>query len=399
MPCNCRHLRKLKEARVSIDETASVYLDYNAACPPDSAVLAQYQNSAIKIWAHPDAPHLAGQRALDHKEELENRWKEISGMHEGSIYFCRGSSEALSLLLGNLKDTPPAILTSSCEHNTVLEQSQNWCRERNVPLIRIDVGRNGKIKTEILQEKLEEYPGSLFIYSPVNHETGAIQNCRQLWTLCVERSGRIFMDAPQAMARLEGGYWLPYTHGYSISGQKIYGLKGTGVCVLKKELALCTAAVDNWGTPDIPAASSLTKAVELYSKELPELRNYWKVLCREGIGILSSGDFKIEVLSPEDHAPGILCISLPDLLKYPTTMEDLFYHLNRDGIFLSRFSACTGTVNGSSRILDKMGFTGILSRSSLRISLGKKSKRDDFFRLKSSISSFFSLHKALTEEQ
>jgi cysteine desulfurase len=390
--CNCRHLQKLKEARVSIDEPSAVYMDYNAACPPDSAVLAHYQNTAMKIWAHPDSPHLAGQKALDHMEDLEKKWKNISSMEEGTVKFCRGSSDAISLFYQNIRRTPNAVITGCCEHNTVLEQSESYCRTQKIPFIQIPVDTKGRLNPDKLRFSLKQNPESLFIYSAVNHETGAIQDCALLWEICTENNARVFMDAPQAMARLQSDLWMPYTHGYSMSGQKIYGIKGTGVCVLKPELELCDDQTGNAGTPDIAGASSLTRAMELYKKDLPELLNYWRILCREGIQILSAGDFELTVLSPEENAEGILCISVPNLLKCSKNMEDLFYHLNREGIFLSRFSACTGSVIGNSHILDQMGFSNELSSSSLRISLGRKSKRDDFFRLRKALNAFFILN-------
>lgn len=392
MSCNCRHLQKLKEARVSIDEPSAVYMDYNAACPADSVVLAHYQNTSIKIWAHPDSPHLAGQKARDHLELLEDRWKKISSMEEGTVKFCRGSSDAISLLYQNIRKTPSAVVTGCCEHNTVLEQSEYYCRTHKIPFIQIPIDQKGQLDPDKLHLSLKQNPESLFIYSAVNHETGAIQDCSLLWDICTENKARVFMDAAQAMARLQSDLWMPYTHGYSMSGQKIYGIKGTGVCVLNAELALCENQSNYAGTPDIAGASSLTKAMELYRKDLPELQNYWKILCKEGIQILSSGNYELRILSPEENAEGVLCISIPDLLKCSKTMEDLFYHLNKEGIFLSRFSACTGSVIGNSRILDQMGFNHALSSNSLRISLGRKSKRDDFFRLKKALTAFFVLN-------
>lgn len=249
---------------------------------------------------------------------------------------------------------------------------------------------------------MEEHSNALFIYSPVNHETGAVQDCPGLWDICAPAGARIFLDAPQAMARLEWEKWMPWCHGFSFSGQKIYGLKGTGLLYLKSpsppdpgssegglSLELDPEQPVPGGTPDIPSASSVIRAAEIYAHSLSEQLQYWRVLTEEGVQILSSGDFSLEILSPSDRVPGVLCISLPDLLKYNKTMEDLFYHLNKEGIFLSRFSACTGSVIGASRILKEMGFTGELSRCSLRISLGRDSKRDDFFRLKKALTAFF----------
>lgn len=145
MPCNCSHLKKLKDARVSIDEPSAVYLDYNAACPPDKNVLAHYQNTALSVWGHPDSPHLAGQKSLDHLESLEKQWIKLIRGDRGSLHFCRGAADALSLLLKNMKKPPGALLTGSCEHNSVYTEAQLYCEDKKIPLIILKVDSRGKI--------------------------------------------------------------------------------------------------------------------------------------------------------------------------------------------------------------------------------------------------------------
>ncbi len=397
MSCNCRHLEKLKSARVDMDENSSVYMDYNAACPPDRRVLAEYQNRALGIWANSSSPHLAGQKAQDLLDSAAGFWRKQSiqsGKEE--VRFCRGAVEALDILLRDMADPPDRIFTTTCAHQGILDLLKDYSSRRNIPLTLLPIGRDGKILSASLSESLAETGSGdsgaspLLVYSPVNHETGALQDCRKIWEICETRNCRVFLDAPQAAARLPEKEWMPYCSGFSLSGQKIYGLKGSGILVLDRTLSLSEEGPDRFGTPDPAAAAALALAAELYFREREEILSPLEVLTAEGLEILKGGSFECECLSPEDAAPGVLCIALPELIKGGRTMEDLFIHLNRDGIFLSRFSACSGTVNGASRILEHMGFPGDLCTTSLRISLGKKSRRDDFFRLKRSIESFFS---------
>ncbi len=390
MSCNCRHLEKLKSARVELDEASAVYMDYNAACPPDHRVLAEFQNRALGIWGNSSSPHLSGQKAQDLLDSCIRRWQELSGKE--SIIFCRGATEAMDILLKGMAEPPGLLAAPVSAHPGIRNLMEEYSRLRKVPLKLLKIDKEGKIDLPALSEALDT-PGALLCYSPVNHETGALQDCRRIDEICRERGTRIFLDAPQAAARLPETEWAGLCDGFSLSGQKIYGLKGSGVLAVNPPLALKSSPPAYAGTADTAGAAALTLAAELYRKEKDELLSRLTVLQREGADILEKGNFAYRILTPPNSAPGVLCICLPDmseLRKKGITMEELFYNLNRDGIFLSRFSACSGTVNGSSSILDAMGYPEEYTSSSLRISLGRKSRRDDFFRLRKSLDRFFS---------
>jgi cysteine desulfurase len=69
-------------------------------------------------------------------------------------------------------------------------------------------------------------------------------------------------------------------------------------------------------------------------------------------------------------------------LSFPQApgMEAFLLHLHRAGICVSRFSACADSVAGPSAILAAMGRPPDRSRSSLRIALGRFSRREDVLR-------------------
>jgi len=390
MACSCRHLQRLKKARIHHDERSSVYMDYNATTPPDRRVLGVFQNTAASSWAHPSSPHLAGAGAEERLDRCLTELKELTGGHYGEADFCGSGTEALFAgMAGAAAEGGRRIITSRGEHSALL----NIARQiggRDHPPVLLPVDGHGKIRNEALTEALEDNPRALVVYSPVNHETGAVQDCRGIAGAAAETGALVFLDAVQAAARLNPADWMPWGDMACISGHKIYGLKGTAVLLRKEGLSLTPFRPGGSealfpGTPDTAGAAALTEALKIHLNRLEEDRQVLASLTADGLRILRSGSFETVLHTPEDGVPGVLCLSLPGVKD----MEELFYHLNREGICLSRFSACMGSVNGSSRILDAMGISPVQSESSLRISLGRESRREHFFRLKQALEEFF----------
>jgi cysteine desulfurase len=75
-------------------------------------------------------------------------------------------------------------------------------------------------------------------------------------------------------------------------------------------------------------------------------------------------------------------------LPFIKDMERFMLYLSEKNICLSRFSACNSKLSGSSKILLAMGRSRMRSQTSLRISFGRWSKLDDFYRLIRAIKSY-----------
>ncbi len=381
MSCRCAHLKRLKQSGAGYEEKSTAYMDYNAAAPPNRKILALYQNTALNCWAHPSSPHLAGQSAQDVLIRAEERCRRLTGGGFTRAFFTTGSTSALKRVM---EGTDRKVISSCCDHAAVLKQAEN-------PVL-IDVDSHGRMNPARLEKALQEHPDSLVLYSPVNHETGALQDCRRIWEMAAQSGAAVFIDAAQAAVRLPEEKWLPYCHGFCLSAHKLYGLKGQGLMMTREDFPL--KPLPHRETPDAPGALALAETLALYQKDKNRLLKEQSLLIREGWEILKGGRFEIFRLSPEDGASGVLCIALPGLIqtekdtKNEKTMEDLFYHLNLKGLILSRFSACSGSVNGPSPILEAMGFPPELCESSLRISLGRDSTREHFFRLRKSLDEF-----------
>jgi cysteine sulfinate desulfinase/cysteine desulfurase-like protein len=98
-----------------------------------------------------------------------------------------------------------------------------------------------------------------------------------------------------------------------------------------------------------------------------------KALTGDFLHLMDKAGLECRVFTPPNSVPGVLCFRVGGI----TDMEDFFSYLYARDICISRFSACTARVNGVSRILHNMGFAHQEVRASLRMSLGRYSRRKD----------------------
>ena len=89
--------------------------------------------------------------------------------------------------------------------------------------------------------------------------------------------------------------------------------------------------------------------------------------------------------SPEKRAPGILCLSLPEVKEMEPFMEFIYFK----GICISRFSACTDSEKTASEILTAMGCPPYRAEKSIRVSTGIQSTREDYYALADAIKEYF----------
>ncbi|HOV65258.1 MAG TPA: aminotransferase class V-fold PLP-dependent enzyme, partial [Spirochaetia bacterium] len=140
------------------------------------------------------------------------------------------------------------------------------------------------------------------------------------------------------------------------------------------------------GTENLPGIIALAAALELLASRQLEDEQVLSSLDTDGRRILDTGGFPYIWESPREKASGVFCISLP----WVADMEELLFYLNTKHVFVSRFSACTGRVDGPSRVLCAMGRPFDRATRSLRVSLGRESTRKDLFTFGSVLKEYWS---------
>lgn len=372
MGCKCKLRSKLLKRAIKTNLQTDIYLDYNATTPVHNEVLAQYENFTRRYWANPSSQHALGIEVYSLLQKELLKIQQTLKIKSGNLYFTPSAtytSDKLITIYGRDR-----IYTSSTEHNSLKMSG----------IKTLPVNAQGEMNPADIKKIKQQTSAPVLIYSPVNHETGAIQPIKEIWHECRKYNIPVILDAVQAAARLAPDRWSNYCDGFYLSGHKIYSTKGAGLLWLNKENTNLLNNEDDLlnsmlipGTPDTAACIALSKALEIHCKEFRETDNYLRVLNNEAKTIFESGEYPYYLESPENAVPGVLCISLP----WIRDIENFLLYLNSQKIYLSRFSACTWDYKQPSAILLVMGRPKSRALTSLRISFGRYSKRADFFAL------------------
>lgn len=409
MACNCGYRKRIRDAKISFDPKRSVYLDYNATTPVDPAVLGEFDKVCRRLWGNPSSLHSAG---IEIEENLERYTKTILnylGLDSGRLYFCGSGTEAIHAGISGIARifsdrNSRHIISKNTEHSAVKKPlrmlrilSAGGQLPAGNPVSILSVDSNGRLNPGRFEDRCKRTGPSLLVYSPVNHETGALQPVKELFTAAEQHGCLVFLDAVQACPRLAPEEWAPYCHGFAVSGHKIYAPKGTAALYIKKEIKLTPFRFGGSqqsgifpGTENTPGIAALSRAFELLSADFAGEQARLRQLTKEGLDILRSAGIEFIVESSGWNAggsrsadqadtgvPGVLCLSFP----WIGNMEEAMFELDRRQICVSRFSACTSRIAGPSPVLLAMGRPKRRCETSLRISIGRFSKRDDFFRL------------------
>jgi cysteine desulfurase len=243
---------------------------------------------------------------------------------------------------------------------------------------------------EALEDALDPQIKTLVLYSPLNHESGAVQEAQAVFALAKKKNALVCVDAVQALFRLPRKLWLPWADICVVSGHKIGAPMGVGLLCVREESGFDPVLHDETlefslfdGTCNGPGIAAFDEALRDFVQHEADIFRHLSVLTAEGIDILANAPFPVHIETPKNSRRGILCISLPNI----ENIEDLLIFLSGRDVYVSRFSACSGDLSRPSAVLTAMGRPRERTQKSLRISLGENSQRSDFFVLR----------KALTE--
>ena len=393
MACRCELRRKVKEAAVAWIPERTVYMDYNATTPVDPRVIGAFERACRRSWGNPSSLHSAGTAGWNELEQLYTAAEDFFKTSSDGFHMCSSGTEAITAAIYGLAARNPSItfISSAVEHQAVKHplfhlghHSPAAPKGFKGRVHIMPVNSNGSIDPVALGKLLCESSESAVVISPVNHETGALQPIKEIATVARAHGALLVLDAVQAAARLEPAKWAPYSDIFCVSGHKLYAPKGTALMWRRPGLRLRPLRFGGSqeggffpGTENIPGAAALAEALKLMKKEQNDELRMLQALCRDGLLILEKAGISFNVESPQQHAPGILCLSLQDA----SDMEELLFGLNSRNICISRFSACSERLNGPSSILQAMGRPARRSGNSIRIAIGRQSRRDDFFKL------------------
>ena len=352
-----------------------IYLDSAASTPVKSEVLAKFNDVAKTLYGNPSSLHLAGVEARNEIWDAQEIIADKLNCDVDEIFFTSGATMSNNLLIqGVMRNRPETMfVTTMVEHNDIMEL-YDW-----LPYTKhmIGVDKDGLLDYDDLWNQLvyckENHKPCLVSIQMANSETGIIQPIDFLSRIIHKYGAYLHVDATQ---------YIPYypidmekmgIDALSMSGQKIGGLKGTGVLVVRKTLQGQVSPIIFGeqglvgGTLPTPLIASLGEAFKeinynvssLYDKRdklLSSLQDMGGVLVGRKIGRLPNNIYI--------RFPGINGLVLLNLL-------------NEYGIYIGTGSACSSESDRPSHVALAYGLSEEEAFECVRFTLSDSITKDD----------------------
>ncbi|MET0431238.1 MAG: aminotransferase class V-fold PLP-dependent enzyme [Hyphomicrobium sp.] len=358
-------------ARATVRRT---YLDYNATAPLRPEAKAAMVE-ALDIVGNPSSVHAEGRRARAVIEAARENVARLVGAKPSEVVFTSGASEANSWAMSQPWAT---ILTSGIEHDSILAPA----RAANGEIVMLPVGPDGRVQVEsvsgLLSSRSFAAP-SMIAVQLANNETGVIQPVAEINELARVHGVRVHTDAVQAAGRTAIDFAALDVDTLAISAHKFGGPKGVGALVIRDHFDLVPLIRGGGqerrrraGTENIAAIAGFGAAAEAALQDLAAV---------QAIGALRDQlESDLKQLSPNaviigETAPRLAnttAVALPGKLA-----ETLVIRLDLAGIAVSAGSACSSGKVGASHVLEAMGFGQDIAASTIRVSLGPTTTKDD----------------------
>ena len=359
------------------------YLDYAATTPVDPRVLKAMLLYFTEKFGNSVSLHSFGQEA---KKALEkNRLimaKALNAKDKNEIIFTSSATESNNLAIKGIafanQNKGKHIIISSIEHNCVLNSAE-WLEKQGFKVTKIKVDKYGLINPKEI-EKAVRKDTILVSIIHANNEIGTIEPIEEIGKICEKKKVYFHTDAVQSFAKIPIDVQKMKIDLLTASSHKLYGPKGAALLYIKKGTKiepLIHGGGHEFGlrasTVNVPAIVGFGKAVEICEKEMKKESKRLSKLRDKLINIVLK---KI----PDSHLNGHPKKRLPNNTNFGFDYiegESIIMDLNSYGIACSTGSACSSEKLEASHVLLACGLRPEQVHGSLRLTIGRWTKKED----------------------
>ena len=212
-----------------------IYLDHHAATPIPETVRRAMEDAASAAWANPSSTHAAGRASRRLLENARTVIAESIGAKPADVVLTAGGTEACNLGIRGLAAGCSRVVTSAIEHPAVAQTALRLEREgRDLVTLAVPQGQPPSVEALASQVDAE----TLVAMQWVNHETGTVFPVEAYARVCRGRGARFFVDATQALGKIQIDAGSLGAHAIALAGQKVGGPAGGGACWVAREIEL-----------------------------------------------------------------------------------------------------------------------------------------------------------------
>ena len=212
-----------------------IYLDNNAT----TKVLPEVRDAMIKYltdeYGNPSSKYY--QLAINAKKGIDEARRNVARLFScdaDEVIFTSGSTESNNMIFKGLADltNKKHIIISNVEHPSIMETAK-FLERHGYRVTYIEVDSCGIVDPNKIKLAIDE---DTFLVSTmwVNNELGSINDISMIAEICKKNDVHYHVDATQAVGKIDVALPVGVTSA-SFSAHKIYGPKGVGALILRKD--------------------------------------------------------------------------------------------------------------------------------------------------------------------
>lgn len=356
-----------------------IYLDHNSTTPLDQGVLEAMIPFFTDCFGNPSSSeHLHGNQALAAVKQARKEIAELVGVRSSEVFFTSGSTESNNAVVFGVAaghGHPGHVVSVVTEHSSVLEPMRSLER-RGWDVTLLPVGADGTLDAALLEKSIRPDTALISVMA-ANNETGVLHDLAEVAEVGSSRGIPVHSDMTQVFGHVavDMSSRTPIAFA-SFSAHKIYGPKGVGVLVARRNARLPKLEPMLFGggqqgglrpgTVNTPGVVGMAAAMQLADRLRPsetvrlrELRNGLIAALTDGFpGLQLNG-------SMESRLPGNVNVWLPGVEARALCAQV------RGVCSISSGSACHSDKTEPSHVLMGMGLGEERSFQSIRIGIGR----------------------------
>ena len=356
-----------------------IYAD-NASTTKICASALEAVNKAYReLYANPSALHSEGEKARD---AIENARAVIAGClnaQPDEIFFTSGGTESdeTALLSAVRASGKHHIISTQIEHPAVLE-TLSALEQKGFSVTLLPPESDGVVSTERIKKAITPETALVSVMY-ANNETGAIQEIKEIGSLCREKEILFHTDAVHAAGHVPIDVQNDNMDMLSASAHKFGGPRGTGILYIRNNIPRYPLILGGGqekglrsGTENAPSilgtAAALKEKTDRMTENTARTLRLRQILM-DGIAAIPGA----HINSTAGHCvPGTLNVRFDGI-----NSEALAALMDANGIEISTCSACSAGKVKHSRTLLAMGLAPAQAENSVRISVNEDNTEDE----------------------
>ncbi|MAR79303.1 MAG: IscS subfamily cysteine desulfurase [Rhodospirillaceae bacterium] len=381
--------------------SSKIYLDYQSTTPVDLRVIEKMTPFLNSYFANPHSTeHEMGRYVSKSIEDARDKIAKLINSDSREIIFTSGATESNNLAIKGAARFYKAInkdeiITVDTEHKCVIE-SVNSLKNEGFNVKILSVQKNGLLNLDHLTNAISSKTILVSVMG-LNNEIGVIQPLEKIGKICREKNVLFHSDCAQAGGKIEIDVKKFNIDLLSLSSHKMYGPKGIGCLFVRRKPRVRIDPLFSGGFQESGLRSGTLpshlcvgfgEASNLALKYMKEENQRIKDLSTNFLKNLSKNNIKYKLNGSEKlRWPGNINIQIKNIIA-----SDLIKCVN--DVYFSLGSACSDNSIEPSYVLKALCLKKKEAESSLRISIGRMTTKEEILESSQRISSaVYSLYK------